>query len=146
MKKIFSSITILLFFISCNETNNKNNQTKSLTEKQDAAEALLLGDSSILQIPILIERINKTKAVLAQKIPIVLLDSLNNDAQIAQQIAITNTKFCENLFDKKTHQAFRNEIFNVYVARPQEINPNLQNQLIYNVEMYNYALNLTTTA
>ncbi len=133
-------------FIACDETNNKPNHTTSASEKQNAIDAVLIDDSSVLQIPLMIERIKEIKTVLAQKTPIILLDSLDASAANAQQIAIADIKFCENLFDKKTHQAFRNEVFNVYAARPQEIPSNLQNEKIYKVEMYNYALNLTTTA
>ncbi len=143
MRKVFCFIAIL-FFISCNETNNQPNHTTSSSEKQNAAEALIIEDSSVLQIPVLVDRINRIKNVLTQKVPIILLDSLNEDEKTAQQIAISNDKFCENLFDKKTHQPYRNEIFNVYTARPQEVAD--ATQKIYKVEMYNYALNAATTA
>ncbi|MFY7965327.1 MAG: hypothetical protein ACOVO1_10550 [Chitinophagaceae bacterium] len=135
-----------LLFFSC-ENNAGNNKNKIINpDKQNAIEAILLDDSSVSQIPMMVERIKKIKTVLLQKIPIILLDSLDATAAIAQQIAISDAKFCENIFDKKTKQPFRNEIFNVYPARPQEVPNNLQNEKIYKIEMYNYALNLTTTA
>ncbi len=144
MKSIFVAL-IFLAFISCN--NNSDSTTKkNSSDKQNAIDAVLIDDSSVMQIPVMVERLNKIKKVLASPQPIILLDALDENAAIAQQIAIADTKFSENLFDKKTHQAFRNEIFNVYVARPQEIPSNLQNEKIYKIEMYNYALNLTTTA
>ena len=144
MKYILSTILITTLF-SCNNTPNNNaKKDNKKTDKQNAIESILLEDSSVLQMPIMVERIKKIKEVLQQKIPIILLDSLNEEATLAQQIAINNPKFCENLFDKKTHQSFRNEVFNVYEARPQETN-NLQGK-VYKVELYNYALNLTTTA
>jgi len=145
MKKIFTVIYISLMFVSCNENSNKplNNNA---TEKQNALESILIEDSSVMQIPLMQERLTKIKQVLQQKIPIILLDSLNEDAKIAQQIAVSDLKFCENLFDKKTHQPYRNEVFNVYALRPQEIPSTLKTQKAFKVEMYNYALNLTTTA
>jgi hypothetical protein len=144
MKKIFYTLLRIILF-SCNNTpNNDAKKMDKNIDKQNAIESILLEDSSVMQIPLMVERIKKIKEVLQQKIPIILLDSLNEEATLAQQIVINNPQFCENLFDKKTHQAFRNEVFNVYEARPQETN-NLQGK-IYKVELYNYALNLTTTA
>jgi hypothetical protein len=145
MKSIFSSLLFLVFF-SCNSSNTDSKAKNDSSDKQNAIDAILIEDSSVSQIPIMVERIKKIKTVLAEKKPIILLDNLDEDAKQAQQIAVSNSKFCENLFDKKTQQAFRNEVFNVYAARPQEIPSNLQNQKIFKVEMYNYALNLTTTA
>ena len=145
MKSIFTSF-IFLVFISCNSSTTDSKAKTNNSDKQNAIDAILFDDSSVSQIPLMIERIKKIKTVLAEKNPVILLDSLDESAATAQQIAIADTKFCENLFDKKTYQAFRNEVFNVYAARPQEIPSNLQNQRIYKVEMYNYALNLTTTA
>ena len=125
------SFTLLLFtciFISsCGSNDNNVKKQASNSDKQNAIEALIIEDSSVSQIPIMVERIKKIKTVLSQKTPIILLDSLNETATIAQKIAIADSKFSENLFDKKTHQAYRNEIFNVYAARPQEVPSNLQN-------------------
>jgi hypothetical protein len=141
---IISAFCILLS--SCGNNADSDKKNNNNFDKQNAIEALILEDSSVSQIPIMSERIKKIKTVLSQKIPIILLDSLDVTAAIAQKIATTNAKFCENIFDKKTLQPYRNEIFNVYPARPQEIPNNLQNEKIYKIEMYNYALNLTTTA
>ena len=145
MKLIYAAL-LILFFIACNTINTDDKKQTKNIDKQNAIESILIEDTSVLQIPIMVERIAIIKKSLQQKTPIILLEKLDSLAKTAQQIAIADTKFCENLFDKKTHQAFRNEVFNVYEARPQEVPSNLQNQKIYKVEMYNYALNLTTTA
>ena len=145
MKLIYAAL-LILFSIACNTINTDDKKQTKNIDKQNAIESILLEDTSVLQIPIMVERIAIIKKSLQQKTPIILLEKLDSLAKAAQQIAIIDIKFCENLFDKKTHQAFRNEVFNVYEARPQEVPSNLQNQKIYKVEMYNYALNLTTTA
>ncbi len=138
------SITVSLLTISCN--NPKNKPEVINPEIQNAVETVLLEDSSVAMLPVMEKRIQLIKAALANKTPIILLDSLEPRASQAQKIAINDPKFCENLFDKKSHRPFRNEIFNVYEARPQEVPGELQAQNVYKVEMYNYALNLTTTA
>ena len=140
----FISIFFLLL-ISCGEKSNKKDDKNISPEKQQAIDALLLEDTSVLQLPVMTKRLAVIKSALASNTPIILLDSVDDRAKQAQTLAIADKKFCENLFDKKSKQPYRNEIFNVYEARPQEIPAN-NNGLVYKVEMYNYALNLTTTA
>lgn len=143
MKLLFNFLLLLIFF-ACNNPTPTANKQENNSDKQLAAEALLLEDSSVLQIPVLQNYVAKVKTVLAQKTPIITLDSIDERAKQAQELAIANNKFCENIFNKN-HQPYRNEIFNVYEARPQEVASNNQG-IVYKVEMYNYALNLTTTA
>lgn len=112
--------------------------------KQQALQSIILPDSSGTDFSVIQSRINEIKNALQKSPPILQLPGLNVEQMIAETIAIKDAKFCENLFDKKSHQPFRNEIFNVYEARPQE-KPNVEGKF-YKVEMYNYALNLTTTA
>ncbi len=127
--------------ISC-ETSNQS-ETPS-DPKQQALQSIILPDSSGTDFSVIQSRINEIKNALQKSPPILQLPGLNVEQMIAETIAIKDAKFCENLFDKKSHQPFRNEIFNVYEARPQE-KPNVEGKF-YKVEMYNYALNLTTTA
>ena len=77
------------------------------TDKQNAIDAILIEDSSVSQMPLMVERIKKIKTVLAEKKPIILLDSLDESAATAQQIAIADIKFCENLFDEQRRSAFQ---------------------------------------
>lgn len=135
----------VVLLIACGEKSNKKSEKNISTEKQQAIDALLLEDTSVLKLPIMAKRLSAIKCALASNTPIILLDSLDDRSKQAQALAIADKKFCENLFDKKSKQPFRNEIFNVYEARPQEIGVN-NIGIVYKVEMYNYALNLTTTA
>lgn len=142
MRKILYLLFVLLY--ACSNEEQKKSELNNSDDKQNIFESIIIEDSSIVYNSLLIKRIDLTKKTIQQKIPIILLDSLSENGKLAQEIAINDTKFCENLRDKKTNQAFRNEIFNVYEARPQEIND--ASGKVFKVEMYNYALNLTTIA
>jgi hypothetical protein len=145
MKRYLILFLVTILFSCNNEQNNQNRSggTTSNQETEQAIEALILEDSSLHNIPAVAARLQTIKKYLALKTPIILLDSLDANASKAQQIAINDATFCKNLFDPKTNQPYRNEIFNVYEARPQE---SVKNETTYKVEMYNYALNLATTA
>lgn len=140
---IIFSLVVLLFLSSCGGDDIKKNKD---SEKQNAAESVIMPDSASMQIPAIAERIEKIKQALTQPIPVILLTGLNEMQQTAQDVALHDVKFTENLIDKKSSKPFRNEIFNVYQARPQEIPNGTQGANCYKVEMYNYALNVTTTA
>lgn len=144
MKKIFISSLLILFIAACSE-NKSFDKKETSSATQQAIDALLLEDTSVLELPVMAKRLTTIKTALSSNKPIILLDSLDDRSKQAQAIAIADNRFCENLIDKKSKQPYRNEIFNVYEARPQEIPAN-NNGLVYKVEMYNYALNLTTTA
>jgi hypothetical protein len=79
-------------------------------------------------------------------VPVLLLANPDSNQRKAQTIALADKRFTENLIDKKQQQPFRNEIFNIYKARPQEVPKGHKAQDMYRVELYNYALNLTTVA
>ncbi len=115
-------------------------------DKNAAKESVLFSDTSDIDLPNLKTRMAIVQAALQQSKPIILLDNIDSAQFIAQTIVINDGKFCENLFDKNSKKPFRNEIFNIYPARPQEIPVANQQGKIYKIEMYNYALNITTTA
>lgn len=137
---LLTSMTVCLF--SCSEEK----KTNSSPDKQYAKESVLFTDSAYADLPLLKSRIEIIKAALQKSKPVILLEKADSMQSQAQALALNDHKFCENLFDLKTKQAFRNEIFNVYPARPQEVPATNQQDKVYKVEMYNYALNLTTTA
>lgn len=141
--KYYLYALLLFHFISCQSSPNK--LAPKSDPKEQAKDALILDEVNALSIPILKNRFHIITSTLTQPKPIILLDSLSPEASEAQNLAIANTTFCENLFHPNTKEPFLNEIFNVYQARPQEIAINATGT-IYKVEMYNYALNLTTTA
>lgn len=139
-------LLLLLILFSCGKEDKKETSGNKNEEKQQAQESVILTDSVNLKIPEMAARIQLIKSTLAKSLPIILLPNLDKDQSAAQQIAIGNKEFVQNIFDEKTKKPFRNEIFNVYAARPQEVPEEIKNGKIYKVEMYNYAKNLTTTA
>ncbi|HAD33000.1 MAG TPA: hypothetical protein DCF44_00575, partial [Chitinophagaceae bacterium] len=78
--------------------------------------------------------------------PVIRLQNLNPLQNQAQELALLSPEFQKNLKDPDSGQPLRNEIFNVYQARPQEIPAGRNASEIFKVELYNFALNLTTTA
>lgn len=145
MKYLFISFSLsILLFIGCNDDNSTH--TSSTSDKKSITESLILPDSNSVIFPMLQKRYDEIQQALADNTPVIKLPSNDQNQVEAQQIALQNKQFKEFLFDTKSHQAFRNEIFNAYQARPQEIPASIKNNIVYKVEMYNYALNLTTIA
>ena len=133
-----------LIVLSCGkEKETSGNKGK---EKQQAIESVIITDPVNIKIPAMAERIKLIQATLQNTLPIILLSDLDKNQSAAQQLAIHHPEFIKNLFDEKTKKPFRNEIFNIYAVRPQEVLEEARNGNIYKIEMYNYALNLTTTA
>lgn len=135
-------LLLLLFVYSCSETTEKSTNV----DKNNAIESVLIPDSSVIQLPCIQQRIQTIQQALKQPIPVLPLTGLDEKQTKAQDIAIHDAKFCENIKDPKTGTPFRTEIFNVYSTRPQEVPKEIQGANAYKVEMYNFALNLTTTA
>ena len=90
----------------------------------------------------------KINGALAQKMPILALEIADSLRQKAQQIAMNDARFQAYLLDATTQKPMRNEIFGVFAARRSDIRPEYaalyENGDCYRVEMYNFALNLTT--
>jgi hypothetical protein len=137
---LFSSS--LSFITAC---NNSNTLSTNKDNPQFAAESVIAADSPASNFPLLQQRMEKIIISLQQKVPVLFLDSLDNNKALAQIIAVNDIKFKENFFDKGG-RAYRNEIFNIYNARPQETPAGYTASNVYKVELYNYALNLTTIA
>lgn len=66
----------------------------------------------------------------------------------AQKIALSDARVQRVFRDEKTKKPLLNEVFGVYAVRPTDLPPNAQMACTtgncYRVELYNYALNLTT--
>jgi hypothetical protein len=142
--KIFFALMIWVVLQSCESGNNSI--SKSNDEKSQAKESLILADSNSILFPLLSKRVELIQTTLSQPIPVLLLPNTTQEQQIAQDLALHDKRFTSKLIDPKSKTPFRNEIFNCYVARPQELPAGSAANTVYKVEMYNYALNLTTTA
>jgi hypothetical protein len=133
----------ILIFAACSRDKKSDDK---VSEMKNAVESVLTEENEYSAIPEVATRIAQINAVLKSETPVLLLQNADQEQLLAQQIALKDTAFCKNIFDPKTKQAFRNEIFNVYQARPQEVSGSDGAAKIYKVEMYNYALNAVTTA
>lgn len=106
----------------------------------------ILSDSIKNNNVFLTKRYQLIDSVLKQKSPIIRLQKLSKQDSLAQEIALNNKDFTKYLRDSTGSKLYLNEVFNLYKARPQDIPENLNPQNIYKIEMYNYPLNLSTTA
>jgi len=135
------------FFVGCNPQGNSTS-TKSFVDTANAAAAFILDDSTISSEAWMQSYILKVRIALQNKIPIMLLESKDSFVLNAQNIALTDSRFTQYLFDKNTKQPLRNEIFNIYQARPSDLGKvKMENNSKYfRVELYNFALNIATIA
>jgi hypothetical protein len=147
MKRIifYLALLITVFLYACND-GSANKPKSSRDAARYAAESVISPDSVRPNFPLLTQRLAAIRAALAKPIPVLLLANADSTQAKAQQTALTDGRFTENLFDKKSKQPFFNEIFSIYKARPQEIPKGYSPATVYRVELYNYALNLTTVA
>jgi hypothetical protein len=138
----------LIFIVSIAACNSKATSNATLGYDDDAKNALLSEVDSLNTFDFVNTRVAAIKAALSTPSPILLLsDSIDSKQVFAQQIAIRDTTFTKFIKDGKTNQPYRNEIFNIFPARQSDmgaIKIPYQLQNCFRVEMYNYALNLTT--
>ncbi len=137
----------IIFTIAC---KNRNKVQSDVTYDSDAINSQLIPIDSLQTFPFVEQRIADIKLALTNNTPVLkLTDSLNANQLLAQDIALTHPAFLMFTKDTVAKTPFRNEIFNVFPARQSDMTNvktvfNLQN--VFRVEMYNFALNLTTMA
>lgn len=88
---------------------------------------------------------------LAAPQPVILLPFAPNESTKAnvQKIALADAKVQRSFHDPKTNAPLLNEVFGVSALRPSDLPPNsplCTDGNCYRIEIYNYALNLTTIA
>ncbi len=96
--------------------------------------------------PLILKRRAMIEKALSSELPLIFLQETGREEGEAQKLVAQDTLFTGNMFEKGTGKPYLNEIFNVYKARPQEIPKGAAYGTVYRVEMYNFGLNLTTTA
>ncbi len=145
MIRFFLYLFIITSIVACNA---KNSSTAVLAYDDNARTALLSEVDSLNTFDFVTTRVAAIKNALSTTSPILLLnDSIDAKQVFAQQIAIRDTAFTKFTKDAKTNQPYRNEVFNIFPARQSDmgaIKTSYQLQNCFRVEMYNYALNLTT--
>jgi hypothetical protein len=147
---MFRSIRSILYIplsfllIQCSDSTPSAKHGPSTTDQSYAFNSFVNDDPGPSLIPLVIERNNRIKKALTQPVPVIFLENLDNNSALAQIIASSDPRFQGSLFDNSTGKPYLNEVFNIYPARPQEIPAGAPANSIYRVEVYNYALNLTT--
>jgi hypothetical protein len=112
----------------------------------------ILSEKSKLETPLIQQRREAIRQTLAQNIPILAQAENKITAQQAevQRIALADERFVLNVKPADSKEKFFNEIFGIYPARPSDFNQNTTSTCsdgsCYRIEMYNYALNLSTVA
>jgi hypothetical protein len=101
-------------------------------------------------LPLLAAHQQQMRVALQQPIPILTLQKgMDNNQNQAQTLAIHDVRFQVDLHDPATGAALRNEIFGIYPLRESDVisaTAVCRQTQCYRVEMYNYAVNLTTLA
>jgi len=140
---------LLLAALACNNTNGSVTEKRLAGYPEEAINSVLITTDSSSQYPFVKERIGEIRKSLLLPNPVLLCkDSLSNDQQLAQIIALSEPSFIKYVKDAKGNP-FRNEIFGVFPARQSDFaDPTAVTDLknVYRVEMYNYGLNLSSVA
>ena len=141
-------LVLSVFLYACQETGNAEKKWPSYDEQ--ARNAVLLPLDSFTNTPLIQQRVAEIRQALTGPIPVMLCkDSLSGPQQMAQLLALRDTVFTRQLRDPVSGNPYRNEIFGVYPARQSDlVTAKLPYTLqsTYRVEMYNYALNMTSVA
>ncbi len=97
------------------------------------------------ELPLLKSRQEKINLLKNNNPQILLLENATSEQKKATEIAIGNTNFIKYVRNER-NELLLNEIFGVYPVRPGDINDvNLRKEsILYRVEMYNFAINLST--
>jgi hypothetical protein len=142
---MYKYLTFFIVLLSC---QNKSTIQVNLEYDADVLNSEIVDLDSLRTFDFVNERVNNIVKAISSSTHILLrTDSLNANQQLAQQIAIKDTGFVKYCKDVKSNQYYRNEIFNIFPARQSDmgnIKTDYQIQNVHRVELYNYALNLTT--
>ena len=110
----------------------------------------VLAPHATLDLPALATRAAQVQDALRQDPPILLLSGLDDVRRLAQDIAVHDPRFQQDLRVPPSNAPLRSEIFGVYPTRESDYTDSItaacRQSRCYRVEMYNYAKNLATTA
>jgi hypothetical protein len=104
----------------------------------------------LTQLPLLAAHLERVETALRLPVPILRLnEGLDDEQDLAQTLAIGDSRVQQFMYDPQTRVPMRSEVFGVYLLRESDITPVTADCLqsrCYRVEMYNYALNLYLAA
>lgn len=139
---------ILLFF-SVAVSLNCASRTLDTTDNDPQSEGVVIGERSAPDDPKIMARLDKIKSALGQTPPVLKQHDLSEESLAAQDLAISDERFTRESRDPNSKEPLLNEIFGVYPLRESDYLPQTQScrqSRCFRVEMYNFALNLTTNA
>jgi hypothetical protein len=140
IQKIQCSIILMLVF--CTTMLAQNDIKTSQLNTQD----------SVINTPMLQFYRAQIQQTLAADVPILTAEKekLSTQQLDIQRIVQADATFLQYTKSNENNAAFRNEIFGIYAARPSDYNvqltPECADGSCYRVEMYNFALNMSTLA
>lgn len=149
LKKIcLFSFFIVLGLPAC--TTSSSNSDSAQSQEEIGLLATPLSEAEMVnRIPSLADRKASVQAALSANPPILLLPNLDNNETKAQSLAIANEKFQDYITDANSNDPLRTEIMSVREVLPSDISElpvACPEGHCYRVELYNYALNITTVA
>ena len=145
--RYFILFLLVSVFFSC-----KDGATNTTVAKydEDVLSSMIADADSLKTFDFVSSHVDEIKTAMQNENPVLLCrDSLSAAQKAAEQIALKDATFMQNVRDAKTQLPYRNEIFNVVPARESDLagTKGIVNiSECYSVEMYNYPLNLTTIA
>lgn len=136
-------LTLSVFILSCQRNHPNNSATSETTDLLASPDASRFDDA------LLKARVEKIQNSLKQNPPVILLENLEEPQNTAQNLAIKDARFIRETRDAKSNEPLLNEIFGVYPLRESDFitqTDSCRQSKCFRVEMYNFALNLTTNA
>jgi hypothetical protein len=143
--KIFGLIFVSLLVFACKNSENKQTALNSNDMDNGSLSVRNRNDND----EVIKKRLEQIQAALKQNPPILLLENLDEQSKLAQDLAIKDERFTRETKDKDSAQPLFNEVFGVYPLRESDIfqqTAQCKTSKCFRVEMYNFALNLTTNA
>jgi hypothetical protein len=156
--KIRILICVILALAACQSspqststpTSNSGNLPTLAPTPEDPGVLAPRGTPDLAQLPLLEAYLERVQTALQQPVPILTLEEgLDETQQLAQSLAVNDSRFQTYIRDPETGAPLRSEIFGVYPMRPSDITDEIagcRSATCYRVEMYNYALNFYLAA
>jgi hypothetical protein len=152
--RFFSATLLTLILAACSVFPTGQATPAVPTEIPTPADpGLLAADRAVelrQRIPQLAARDDALAAALEKRVPVLeLQDGLNDDQRAAQSLALTSPAFLQYTRDPSTGAPLRGEIFGIYPLRESDLTPTTETcrqSRCLRVELYNYALNVTSFA
>ena len=132
---------------ACSNSKETEAREKLNGYSADVLESVLLSADSLRSFTFTEQRVEAIKQSLRQPTPVLLCqDSMGASQQLAQIIALNDPSFTRYV-KNEANVPFRNEIMGIYPARESDFtntNQRIDIKDFFRVEMYNYALNLSS--